>query len=359
MKKQIKYITISFICLFLTGCMSQKNSSMQRTYFGDYAEPKNVSVAWNSLYAENPSPEVRKFLSYSQDIKKNIYQRGIPYPAKTLSSNWDRNYLRASDKYNFMRKNGVDCTRFLWHLYAGEMNLPYNSKYKNSAILSHTFAKKQIDQELKNFVPLKKYKNGFQPRTGDILAFPGHALAVLDPKQCIAIQSTSWACEKMTAKGQCHKGTQGKNAGVVIYKLMNKTDCTNGIWNKLDSQKNKFTAGWRHKALNTWIEKIPQKTKTNQTITLIGHNISRRYIFFNGNTNPVKTSYALKVFKSSNGYPLDLVKVTVPKNAISGKIKIYWGNDLKPNITQTVSSKREIIIENNNKLLTNNSVQIK
>ncbi|BBH52230.1 hypothetical protein [Fluviispira sanaruensis] len=353
MKTKITYITLGLISLILSGCMSQKNSSLRRTYFGDYADPKNVSVAWSSLYTENPSPEVRKFLSYSQDIKKNIFTQGIPYPAQKLNANWDRNYLRANNKYNYMRKNGVDCTRFLWHLYAGEMNLPYNSKYKNSAILSQTFAKRRINSELKNFVPLKRYKNGFAPRTGDILAFPGHALAVLDPKQCIAIQSTAWACERMTPRGQCHKGTEGKNAGVVVYKLMNKDDCANGLWNKLDSNKNKFTAGWRHKALNTWIEKIPKKAKNKQVITLVGHNISRRFIYFNGASHPVKTSYAIKTLQSKNGYPLDLVNVTVPKDALSGKIKIYWGNEIKPNIDNTVSSKRDLIIENN-KLLSNN-----
>ena len=105
---------------------------------------------------------------------------------------------------------------------------------------------------------------------------------------------------------------------------MNKNDCANGLWNKLDSNKNKFTAGWRHKALNTWIEKIPKKAKNKQVITLVGHNISRRFIYFNGASHPVKTSYAIKTLQSKRNQwayrPDTLSQDSHPEKRLSSKV---------------------------------------
>ncbi len=347
MDKHILLPTFSIFCLFITGCLSTSKSKSKPYYQGrNYVNPTQVPVDWKNLYASNNSPKVRQFIAYSQETKFALNEMEIPYAWKGIPQNWNSNYNKAENKFEFMRKNGVDCTRFLWHLYAEKMKLPFNSKHKNAAILSHSFAKRRSTNELKNFVPLKKMGNAFKPRTGDILAFPGHALAVVDPDRCIAIQSASWLCKKMSLNGSCLNAATGKNAGVSVYKLMNKGDCDNGFWKQLDSPKNKFTSGWRHKALNTWIEKLPSKAYKRETITLVGYNISRRFIYFEGSNTPTKTSYTKSQFNSPNGYKLDVVTLAVPHNARSGKLKIYWGNNIKPDFKMTIQSNEILMIDN-------------
>ena len=350
MHKHILLPTFSIICLFFAGCISSSKSKKHYYQSRSYVNPTQVPVDWNNLYLTNRSPKAKLFIEYSRETKFALNKDEIPYAWKGIPQNWNSSYYRAKDKYEFMRKNGVDCTRFLWHIYAERMKLPYNSKHKNAAILSQSFAQRRSTSELKNFIPIKKTGNAFKPRTGDILAFPGHALAVVDPEQCIAIQSSSWVCKKMSPDGSCHGSSTGKNAGVTVYKLMNKGDCENGFWKQLDSPKNKFTSAWRHKALNTWIEKLPSKAYNKETITLVGYNISRRFVYFEGSNNPSKTSYAKSQINSSNGYKLDVVTLKVPHNARTGKLKIYWGNNIKPDIRMTVQS-NEILMINNNHML--------
>ncbi|APJ03010.1 hypothetical protein [Silvanigrella aquatica] len=354
MQKQILIPTFVFFSLFLTSCLTLSNSKSSKNFQNkNFINPSKVSVDWNQLYYENHSPQVRQFINYSKATKIALKDYEIPYTYNGTSGNWNTKYLSSKNKIEFMRKNGVDCTRFLWHLYAEQLNLPYNSKYRNAAILSQSFAQKRSTIELKNFIPIKKMKNGFKPKTGDILAFPGHALAVLDPEKCIAIQSTSWFCKKMSANGTCYEAAKGKEAGVTIYKLMNKGDCENGVWKQLDSPKNKFTAGWRHKAFNTWIEKMPNKVTNNKVITLIGYNISNRFIYFPGNPVPGKTSHAVSQITHLNGEKLDVVHIKVPHKAHTGKLKIYWGNQIKPDIKMTLESNQILTIENERMLSSN------
>lgn len=348
MFKHIILPTFCFFYFFVTGCTSTKNSHRKYiNYNQNYVDPTRVEVDWKRLYSTNASSQVRSFLNYSKETKNELSEKKIPYASNGIAKNWDDKYLNSKNKYDFMRKNGVDCTRFLWHLYSEKMNLPFNSKTKGAPILSHSFAQRKSNSELKNFVPLKKNGNLFKPQAGDILAFPGHALAVLDPDKCIAIQSASWVCKKRADNGSCVNSATGKEAGVSIYKLTNRGDCENGLWKQLDSPKNKFTAGWRHKALNTWIEKLPPKANVNETITLIGYNISHRYIYFNGAKKPSKTSYSFSKTKNKKYENLDIVSIKIPHDAKSGKLKIYWDNKIKPDIRHTVESNDIIYIEKN------------
>lgn len=345
-----------FIIISIISCVSSNTKNNNKKYLQSkyFVNPINTPVKWNKLYIENHSINAKLFLNYAKETKNILNEIDIPYILTKNYQLWDSNYIKAKDKYNFIQNNGIDCTRFLWHLYEKKMNLPYNSNYKNKVILSYSFSQKKMNNELKYFVPLKKIGKAFKPRTGDILAFPGHALAVLDPKDCISIQSASWLCKKMNLNGSCHESVSGLNAGVAIYKLMSKGDCNNGLWHHLDSPQNKFTAGWRHKALNTWIEKLPSKAFRNEKITLVGYNISNRFVFFAGSNYPSKTSYAISQIYSPNDYKLDIVSIKVPSNAQSGPLKIYWGNQIKPDINMTVESNEKIIIENSKILSSKN-----
>jgi hypothetical protein len=347
MLKQNIFLILCILSFILSGCMSSRKSSIYKYYQSkNFVNPTQTSVDWKYLYSNNQSSKVRTFLEYSKETKIELNKNAIPYAWQGIPQNWNSNYISSKNKYAFMRKNGVDCTRFLWHLFAKKMKLPYNSKDKNSAILSQTFAQKKVTSELKYFIPIKELGSAFKPRTGDILAFPGHALAVIDAQKCIAIQSASWICNKMSENGSCYEANRGKNAGVTVYKLLNKGDCENGYWKHLDTPKNKFTGAWRHQALNTWIEKLPKYAVSKEVITLVGYNISNRYIYFEGSSHASKTSYARSYVISPKGYKLDVVTLKIPFNARTGKLKIYWGNRLTPNIKMTVYSNDSIAINN-------------
>jgi cell wall-associated NlpC family hydrolase len=257
MKKIYLLSTLGILCYFIISCSSSSKieskpvniqgiKSNEENFI--FVNPTTVPIDWKRLQSKNRSKALKKFIKYSQEVKIELNKGSIPYAWKGISKDWNQNYFKAKNKYDYMRSNGIDCTRFLWYLYSQKIKLPYNSKIKNAPITSETFAKNNLNSQLKNFIRLTKTKKGFKPRTGDILAFPGHALAVLDPKKCIAIQSSVWLCTKIDQYGSCHDSVSGKNAGVSIYKLMNKGDCENGYWKQLDTPKNTFTSGWRPKA---------------------------------------------------------------------------------------------------------------
>lgn len=353
MFKHIFILSLSIIYLLCIGCVSSKQYK-KASKNQNYVNPTKIQVDWHNLENEHNSPQIKAFLNYSKETHHELSQNEIPYAVNGIQANWNDKYNEAYNKYDFMRKYGVDCTRFLWHLYKTKMQLPFNSRHKNAPILSSSFAKKHHTSELKYFVPIKMHNDAFKPRTGDILAFPGHALAVLDAKRCIAIQSASWVCRKMTSQGYCLDAAKGKDAGVTIYKLMNRGDCVNGVWKQLDSPKNKFTAAWRHKALNTWIEKLPKQASPHSTIELVGYNIANRYIYFQGIKEPQKTSHAIQTITDSNGTTLDVVSIFVPAKARTGKLKIYWGNQLTPDLQHTVASSQILKIQSDKYLSAQN-----
>lgn len=346
MKKNILTIVIGYFSFTFVVSCTTKNQTKRNDFLPNlaYTNPANPSVDWHYLYAENKSENIKKFLEFSKSTQLKIKKYNIPYSWKGISENWDYHYFKSQNKYTFMQKNGIDCTRFLRHIFLEEMKLPYNSKEKSGPILSQSFSQSRSSSELKNFIPIKKFRNGFKPKTGDILAFPGHALVVVDAKHCIALQSASWICKKF-AMNTCYEAARGKQAGVTLYKLTNKNDCENGTWKQLDATKNKFTAAWRHKSFNIWIETMPQKAKPYEKITLTGYNISQRHVYFSGSNKPVLTSYAHKHTYNKQGDVLDIVTVKIPGTARSGKLKIYWGNNLKPDINHTISSAKILNIE--------------
>jgi hypothetical protein len=238
-----------------------------------------------------------------------------------------------------MRKYGVDCTRLLRYIFLNMLHLPYNSSFSSEPIISSTFANtlSHSNTQLKNFTRIPKTTKGFKPQTGDILAFPGHTIAVLDPKNCIAIQSSIWLCKKIQ-NGFCVDAEYGNSAGVSIYHLASDRLCKNGIWKGMDSKKLNFTVGWRHRAFDTWIKEMPEKTFRHSRMTLIGKNLVGKFIYFTGSNQPIRTKL-LKYLPSG----LQSVTLITPKNATSGYLKIYWGTG-QPNIENTVDSYNKIII---------------
>lgn len=311
------------------------------------ALPLGTQVNWEQLIKENKSPAVKQFVKSSHTIYERLLYGGIPYPSKKINFNWEKGYNSSYDKFVYMRKNGVDCTRLLRYLFLNMLRLPYNSFYSKDPIISNTFsfATPESNKQLKNFTRIPKTAKGFKPQTGDILSFPGHTIAVLDPKNCITIQSSIWLCKKM-GNGYCVDSEYGKMAGVSIYRLASDRYCKNGFWKGMDNENLNFTTGWRHRAFNTWITEMPKSSHRNKRITLIGKNLSGKYIYFTGSRYPAKTK--LKKNPKKTAFPSDLqtVLVTVPKDAKTGKLKIFWGIG-KPKLDKTVESSEQIIIIDN------------
>ncbi|APJ03013.1 hypothetical protein [Silvanigrella aquatica] len=301
--------------------------------------PLGTQVDWEQLINENQSPIAKQFVQSSYNIYERLLYGGIPYPSKKITTNWEKGYQEAYDKFVYMRKNGVDCTRLLRYLFLNMLHLPYNSNFPNEPIISNTFAydSNSGHTQLKYFTRLPKVNNGFKPQTGDILAFPGHTIAVLDPKNCIAIQSSIWLCKKIE-NGFCVDSEYGKSAGVSIYRLASERFCKNGIWKGMDNENLNFTVGWRHRAFDTWIIEMPDKAIKNSRVTLVGKNISGKYIYFTGSKQPVRTKL-LKTMRTG----LQTVTLNIPKDAKSGYLKLYWGTG-KPQIENTIESAEKIII---------------
>lgn len=260
--------------------------------------PLGTQVNWAQLIKENQSPIAKQFINSSHTIYERLLYGGIPYPTQGITQRWENGYQSSYDKFVYMRKNGVDCTRLLRYLFLNMLHLPYNSKYKSAPIISHTFAgnNKHKDPQLKNFIPLPKTSKGFKPQTGDILAFPGHTIAVLDPKNCISIQSSIWMCKRIE-NDYCVDAEFGKAAGVSIYKLASSRFCKDGIWKGMDNEKLKFTVAWRHRAFNTWITEMPKIAKHKQVIILQGKNLAGKYIYFSGIKTPIKAKLVRKKVK--------------------------------------------------------------
>ena len=323
-------------------------------YAYTFSSPQDYPIKWENLTAENPSPLAQEFVRSAQIINKRLMHGNIPYPSKKISLNWEKGYNRAEDKFVFMRRYGVDCTRLLRYLYINMLHLPYNSKFNTAPIVSKTFTQNNPDSlsQLKNFDLIPKTKQGFKPQTGDILAFPGHTIAVLDPENCIAIQSSIWLCKK-SENGFCTDYDYGESAGVSIYHLASDRFCKNGVWKGMDNNKLKFTIGWRHKAFNTWILTLPKEAKPGETIVLSGKNLANKYIYFTGSKTPVKTRIIKRAPIYLKDHQIQTVKITVPHDAKTGKLKVYWGIG-RPTPEKTVESQTTMAVLNQDSHLVNN-----
>ncbi len=306
--------------------------------------PLGTQVNWEQLINENQSPVIKQFVKSSHTIYERLLYGGIPYPTKKITVSWEKGYNSSYDKFVYMRKNGVDCTRLLRYLFLNMLHLPYNSFFSKDPIISNTFsfASPESNKQLKNFTRIPKAEKGFKPQTGDILSFPGHTIAVLDPKNCIAIQSSIWLCKKIE-NGYCVDSEYGKSAGVSIYRLASDRFCKNGLWIGMDNERLNFTTGWRHRAFNTWITEMPKSSHRNMRITLIGKNLAGKYIYFTGSRYPVRTKLTKNKKKRGSSSGLQTVLVTIPKDANTGKLKIFWGTGI-PKVDKTVESSERIII---------------
>lgn len=309
-----------------------------------YVLPQEYPVQWDNLIQKNPSPLAQEFVRSTHVINQRLLHGSIPYPARKIAFDWEQGYQLAEDKFVFMRKYGVDCTRLLRYIFLNMLNLPYNSKYSLAPIISHTFTQdsSESQSQLQNFVQVPRTKEGFKPQTGDILAFPGHTVAVLDPANCIAIQSSIWLCKK-AENGFCVDHDYGQAAGVSIYHLASERFCKNGIWKGMDNEKLKFTIGWRHKAFDTWIYEMPKVAKPGAEVYLTGKNLVNKYIYFTGSHKPVKTKLVKKPMAYMKDQPIQTVKVIVPADAKTGKLNIFWGTGT-PKFISTVESSQTLTI---------------
>ena len=142
------------------------------------------------------------------------------------------------------KKGYIDCTALIFYLFK-ETNLPveFATTWQMVSRLPHV-------KENFNYIPaIPGTRNSFMPKTGDILAYydktreRGHAVLVIDPKKCIAINATSWVWVE-NAEGDI---VLDRSQSGVFFQKVEKGECSDGIWKSWDSSMNRFQVMLRHK----------------------------------------------------------------------------------------------------------------
>lgn len=138
--------------------------------------------------------------------QKNVYVRNLLIEAFNLVEE-DIKYKYGGDSFK-----GIDCTNFI-NLLFERIGLPV--KNLTTGLMTNSNAKNYYASDFE--VYRKKKVKYFQPKTGDILAYNGHAVIVIDPQNCIAVNSAAW--------------TAGNGPeGVQFHQITDKSRCANGKW---------------------------------------------------------------------------------------------------------------------------------
>ncbi len=138
----------------------------------------------------------------------------------------------------------IDCTHLIAQIFL-RAGLPYEYVSTIGMVKKYPTAKKYYDY----ISPVMGTKNSFKPKTGDILAYyrnnKGHAVMVIDPKKCMAINATTW---NWTQKAD---GTNFRNPNDtgVFFQEVKEGKCENGVWTSWDNAYNKFQVHLRHKEI--------------------------------------------------------------------------------------------------------------
>lgn len=156
-----------------------------------------------------------------------------------------------------IKKGYLDCTNFIYYLFE-RAGIP--TEHATTFQMVDTGEKIRKKQKVNNtitknfeYIPaIKNTKNSFMPKSGDILAFfdkarnRGHAVVVIDPKNCIAVNATAWVWVQVDNQDEEKNVLDRSKTGIFFQKVI-KGECENGIWKSWDSHKNKFQVMLRHK----------------------------------------------------------------------------------------------------------------
>lgn len=118
---------------------------------------------------------------------------------------------------------GLDCTGVICYLF-NTLKMPFHYEQMSTSFMTHDHS----NDFFADFTDIKKNPNGsFSPHYGDLLVYhngrEGHVVMVVDPKNCIAFNSTSYAAKDGP-----------KLNGVQFHRIFAPQRCLNGDWKYWD-----------------------------------------------------------------------------------------------------------------------------
>ena len=238
----MKNITFLILIIFFNSSfISYGNASTKgilEVNVDKYFGPNNeLSNSYQNLIDQQTNSYIKDLLISAHDFaSKNIkYKFGASSFTNIKSKKTHKTYTY------------IDCSGFANELFDA-INLPYNFASSLDMLRQRSDLLDQFQfEKISNQV-----EKGFRPNTGDILAYnypykvngvvkrKGHVVVVIDPKECIAINATSyvWPNDNSTVD----RSKQG-----VYFQQILKGNCDDGLWKSWDSADNKFQVLLRHK----------------------------------------------------------------------------------------------------------------
>lgn len=193
---------------------------------------RQMTDSYFDLISQEPNFTIKDILYSAHDLAK----RRIAYSL-------GKSYIPADG----VKKVGlIDCTHLIEEIFI-RAGLPYDYVNTEGMVRKWPAAKKNFEY----IAPIEGFSNSFKPQAGDVLAFynskrrSGHAVMVIDPLNCIAINSTSWV---WTENYQDETVRNPKMTGVYFQEIK-QGKCENGIWTSWDNSTNKFQVMLRHKMI--------------------------------------------------------------------------------------------------------------
>ncbi len=292
MKNYISIFYVIFLhILTLTSTIADAN--IQR---GPANNVKNYEVNYDFYIDKNGemTPEYQNLI----DREPNPLVKAILKSAFSLAS-WKKQIRYSFGKSIIPKQNNgqtqgfIDCTFLTYEVYKRAKDfLPVDQNFSNSVlstnhastlamVASDSIVKEHFDYIEPYSLTKKTYHNGktigiksFKPKAGDILAYNysytdrykrgkqrGHAVIVIDPEQCIALNSTSAVFVE-------NNGVIKRNyllSGVYFQKV-EKGICQDGIWTSWDRDLDNIDTTYIN---NNWDVLLRHKDVTDANISAI------------------------------------------------------------------------------------------
>lgn len=215
------------ICLIFIGLMAMKADAFAFEYEYNLYETADGQMSQSYLDLIDQSS--------NENIKKILY-KAFEMSQENIGYSFDSSF----ENYLSGESNVLSCSQFIYELFR-------RSGLELNYLSSSDFVRAKAIDLKNNFIILKN-KNAnhkFKPQTGDVMAYQGHVVMVIDPKNCVAINSTSWTMDPKTNRRLNDK------KGVFFQKI-GSSRCSKGVWKAWDSSSNKFEVLLRHKSFVNW-----------------------------------------------------------------------------------------------------------
>lgn len=236
--------TLGFNKTYSNELSTKKWESIREVNSNLYIGPnKEMTPAFEALIAEQKNPLVVNLLRAAFELAARPVPIRYKYAASNIPDNEDV-------------PGQIDCSGLVTAIYE-----------KSKLNITHASSRMMVNKEpvvLENFNSIKPITlpNGarrFTPQAGDILAFKGHVVMVVDPYKCTAINSTSYVLE------ETENGNSVRNSRLsgVYFQKVEKGICENGHWYSWDNRTNVWKVMLRHKDVIAEDERLVEKFKTD------------------------------------------------------------------------------------------------